>query len=123
MIDTLRRVGLKLRILRVPAILVGSICLAAIVGVLLTSTSHAGDRLLMPAFVGLLWATSVWTFIEIFSAVPERAGSELGLYGKLKRHVHRAWFWVLGLVLAVAIGTALLLTGRLVTIWLREYGA
>lgn len=123
MIDAFRRIAVAIRFLRIPAILVGLICLASIVGILLTSTSHAGDRLLMPGFVGLLWATGVWSFIELFTAVPARTRAGLGLYARLSWRVRRAWFSALALVLVGAIGAAVLLTTRLVSIWLSEYGS
>jgi hypothetical protein len=122
MIDRLRQIADAMRFLRIPAILAASICLVSIVALLLTSTSHAGDRLLMPSFVGVLWATSLWSFIEIFSAVPGRPITGHGLYARLGRSMRRAWFWVLAILLACAIGAALLLTTRLASIWLSEYG-
>ena len=104
-----------------PSIVVGSLCLATIAVLLVTSNSRAGDRWLLPSFVGLLWATSVFAFIESFRGVPDSDGGEAGLYAKLKRRIRRGGYWVLGVVFFGATVVATVLTRRLVSIWLSEY--
>lgn len=121
MIDQFKRIALAIRVLRVPAIIVGLVCATAIIVLLMTSDSRQDDRLLMPSFVGLLWAIGLFTFIESFRAVPERAGSDQTLYGRLKRSMRRGWYWVLVVVFVGATAVAMFLTGRLVSIWLNEY--
>lgn len=99
----------------------GFVCAAIIVVLLLASDSHQGDRFLMPSFVGLLWAISLFTFIEAFSAVPSRVDADLTLFGRFGRRMKRGWYWVLMVVFLGATAVALVLTSRLVSIWLSEY--
>jgi hypothetical protein len=108
--------------LRRPALLLGAVSLAAMVVVLLLPGSPAGERLLIPSAVGLLWAVILYAFLATFRAVPDRASGKAGLFERLGRGASRGWYWLLGVVLVGAAVAAALLTHRLASIWWRDYG-
>jgi ABC-type dipeptide/oligopeptide/nickel transport system permease component len=121
MIDKLQRISQTIQFLRLPAIAVGMFCLATTVVIILNTNSTDGDRFLIPSFVGLLWAMSTYTFIVTFRSVPEKAGNSLSLFRKLKRHLHRGWYWVISMVFLGTTITAIYFTNSMISIWLRDY--
>ncbi len=121
MIDKLQRISQAIQFLRLPAIAVGFFCLASTILILLSANSNDGDTFLIPSFVGVLWAMSTYTFIVTFRSVPEKAGNSLSLFGKLKRHLHRGWYWVISMVFLGTTLAAIYLTNSMISIWLRDY--
>jgi len=121
MIDKLQRISQTIHFLRLPAIAVGLFCLATIVVIILNTNSTDGDRFLIPSFVGVLWAMSTYTFIVTFRSVPEKADNSLSMFGKLKRHLHRGWYWVLSTVFLSTTVAAIYFTNSMISIWLRDY--
>ena len=75
----------------------------------------------MPSFVGVLWAMSTYTFIVTFLSVPEKVDNSLSWYGKLKRHLHRGWYWVISTVFLASTVAAIFFTKSMISIWLRDY--
>jgi len=118
MIDRFRRIAQRVQILRLPSIVIGLACLTAIVVVLLSSGSDEGDRILMPSFVGLLWAISLYSFIENFRSVPEQFAERQGLMFSFKHGIRRSWYWVKGLMFLASTVVALVITSRMISIWL-----
>lgn len=85
--------------------------------------SFGDDRYLFPAIVGLLWSASTHAFIGTFRSVPGPAtAGGLGLLARLRRRLHRAWFWLLALVCAASTLVVIVVSVRLASIWLRQYG-
>ena len=121
MIDSFRRVARRIQILRLPSIVVGLVCLTSIVVILVASGSRAEDRMLMPSFVGLLWATSLYSFIESFCWAPERLVEKQGFIRDLKYRIRRGWYWIRGFIFLASTAIALVITSRMVSIWLAEY--
>ncbi len=72
-------------------------------------------------FVGILWAMSTYTFIVTFRSVPEKADSNLGIFGKVKRRLHRSWYWVISIVFLGTTAAAIYFTYSVISIWARDY--
>lgn len=123
MIDRLRRIALAVQYLRLPSIILGGVCLISVIVLLLTSQSRAEDRWLMPSLVGLLWALSVFSFIETFRGVPAMPDASQGIYDRLVLRLKRAGYWIMGAVFLAAMIVAIAFTTRLLSIWLSEYAA
>ena len=121
MIDKLQRISQKIQILRLPAIVVGFVCLAMTVLIILSSDSNDGDRFLIPSIVGVFWAMSTYTFIVTFRSVPEKANDSLTLVGKLGRFVQRGWYWLISLIFVGTTVAAIVFTNSAISIWLRDY--
>ena len=122
MINKLQRIAQAIQMLRLPSISVGLISLASMVVIIFISESHGGDRFIIPSFVGLLWALSTYSFIVTFRAVPEKAIETLGFFSKLKHNIYRGWYWFISVVFLGSTVAVILLTYRMVSIWLRDYG-
>ena len=121
MIDRFRRIAQRIQILRLPSIVVGLACSISIVVILFISDSREADRWIMPSFVGLLWAMSVYSFIESFRSVPEKSKDEQGFLRTVRQRIRRGSYWFRGLLFLTATGLALVVTSRMVSIWLSEY--
>jgi len=121
MIDKFQRISQSIQRLRLPAIAVGFFCLVTTIAIILNSNSHIGDRFLIPSFVGVVWAMSTYTFIVTFQSVPEKASNRLSIFGRLKRHLHRGWYWVISMVFLCTTLAAIYFTNSMISIWLRDY--
>ena len=121
MIDKLQEFSGNIQHLRLPAIAVGFFCLITTIVIILDSDSNFGDRFLIPSFVGVVWAMSIYTFIVTFQSVPEKANNSLSIFGKLKRHLHRSWYWIISVVFLGTTLAAIYFTNSVISIWLRDY--
>ncbi len=122
MIDKFQRIAQVIQILRLPSIAVGLCSLASIVVIIFTSNSHEEDRFLIPSFVGLLWAMSTYAFIVTFHSVPEKASKTMTFFNRLKRNIIRGWYWFISIVFLGTTVSVILVTFRVVSIWMRDYG-
>ena len=120
MIDKFQRLAQTIQVLQLPSIVVGSICLASMVVIVLNPYSDTGNRFLMLGFVGLVWAATTFSFIATFRTIPEKADKSLKFIGRFKRRLSRGWYWVISLVFLGTTIAALILTGRLMSIWLKD---
>lgn len=121
MIDKLQVIAQAIQFLRLPAIAVGFLCTASTILIIISSISDDGDKYLIPSFVGVLWAMSTYTFIVTFRSVPEKSDNSLTVFGKLKRHLHRGWYWVISIVFLSSTLAALIFTKSMISIWLKDY--
>ena len=121
MINKFQRIAQSMQILRLPAILVGSICLVSIAIILVGARSEEFERFLTPSLIGFVWAATAYSFIVTFRTVPEKADKSQKLIGRLKRRISRGWYWFIAVVLLGTTVAALILTGRLMSLWLKDY--
>lgn len=122
MIDKLQRIAKAIQILRLPSLFVGATALALLVVIILVLAPPQGDRLVIPCIVGLLWGLSMYVFIVTFGTVPERPGPELTFFSKLKQKFVRTWYGLIGLFFIGATIAIIIITIRMVLIWLRSHG-
>ena len=120
MIDKLRDIAVTLQFLRYPLIAFGLLCLSFAAYIVLESTGM--ERYLIPNCVGLLWAMSAYFFIETFRSAPDKADETLTFFGRLKRRLHRAWYWIIAMVFLSATLAALYVTNKMISIWLKDFG-
>lgn len=120
--DKLQRIAQAMGVLRLPSVVAGLVCLTLIVANLFFSRFHEGDRFLIPAFIGLLWAASAYAFIVTFRSVPERAREGMSLLARVGRRIHRAWYGCISLVFFAATAASLWITYRMLSAWLRDHG-
>lgn len=119
MVDKLHQIAQAMGFLRLPFVVVGLVCLAFIVVSLFFSRLHAGERFLVPAFIGLLWAVSAFSFIETFRSVPEGAKDGLSLSASIGRRFHRGWYWCISMIFFAATAASLWISYRMLSAWLR----
>jgi hypothetical protein len=121
MIDLLNKIATSLQFLRIPVIVLGLISLAAMITIIIDSKSHAEDFYLIPSAVGVLWSITSYSFIVNFTSVPQKADPSWKFLTRLKRHVRRAGYWLLGVVFIATTAGALFASYRMISIWLRDY--
>ena len=122
MIDTLKRMAQAIQVLRLPSLGVGLISLASLVVIVLFLTAGQGDRFIIPFSVSLLWGLSTYSFIVTFRAVPDKPNAPLGFISKLTHTIARLWYGLVSLFFLGATVVLLVVTIRMVTIWLRDHG-
>ena len=122
MIERFQRMAQAIQILLLPSIVFGSACLVAMILIVLSNSPDDGNQFLLPVFVGLIWAATTYAFIATFHTIPEKANKSLGFVGRLKRRLSRGWYWFIGVVFLCTTIAALVTTGRLMSIWLKDYG-
>ncbi len=122
MIDRFQQVAYKLRILRVPAIVVGLLSILVIFVTVFFSQSREADRFLVPAVVTLLWAMSTYGFVETFRSVPTPVSNTMSWFARLGRRLRRAWYWLIAVVFVVASAAAVFVAFRMLVVWSRNYG-
>lgn len=121
MIDCLKKLASKIWPLRFVAIGGGVVFVIATAGIIFSSNSREEDRYLIPSVVGLLWSLSTYAFIITFQSVPDKTSKAHGFWRRLKRSIHRIWFWLLAIVCAAATVAGVFLTFRLISIWFSDY--
>ena len=82
----------------------------------------SGERWVIPSIVGVLWALSVYSFIGSFQHVPVKADSRASLPAKLKAVLRRAPYWVLACLALISSAAVLILSYRLFSVWLHDFG-
>jgi len=122
MIDDLKRMAQAIQVLRLPSLMVGLISLASLVTAVLLFASDQGDRYIIPSMVGLLWGIGTYSFIVTFRAVPDKRHASSRFFGKLKHTITRLWYGLISLIFLGATVAILVVTIRMVLIWLRDHG-
>lgn len=122
LLDTLNRFANAIQIVRIPSLVFGLICFVSIASVVFMSRSHEEDQFLLPAVVGLLWAISTYAFITTFRIVPEKSDKTWKITKRLKRNIHRGWYWLVSFTFVGITVVIIFMTSRMVTIWLKEFG-
>ncbi len=118
LIDTLRKIAVRIQFLRLPFLLLSLVCLIALVYIVLTSTTHAGDRFLIPSIVGLLWSLSGYAFVLNFRSVPESDRERIGVFKRLTYRLHRFWYWLLALLFFATSLALFFISFRMLRLWL-----
>lgn len=90
--------------------------------VTLRSSGPRGDQWLIPSLLLMVWGTWAYVFVRSFQTVPERAPPALPWRHRLLRRLQRTGYGLLGLGFIAASTAALLLSLRLLGVWLRDYG-
>jgi hypothetical protein len=121
MIDKLKTIAQAIKILKVPSIAVGLIGLASFVVIIFSSSSYEDDLFLIPSIVIVLWAMSTYTFITTFSSIPEKPNKSFKIVAKLKRNIYRGWYWFIGIVFLGTTLATIVLSYRMVSIWIKDY--
>ncbi|MGD9309359.1 MAG: hypothetical protein PVG51_09485 [Desulfosarcina sp.] len=122
MIDRLQQIATAIAFVRLPALAAGLVGLAALILIILIPGLQPGQRWTIPSIVILIWGMSAYAFVVTFLGVPEKPGNDLGLLAKLKYKIIRCWYGIVGVVFLGASMAIVLMTMRMVLIWLRGHG-
>lgn len=83
---------------------------------------ESGDQYVIPSVVGFLWALSAYSFIASFQYVPVKANSQASFLAKIKAAFRRAPYWVLAFLALTSSAAVLILSIRLFSVWLNDFG-
>jgi hypothetical protein len=120
-LDKFYRLANAIQIARIPLLVFGLICFVSIATIVFMSRSHEQDQFLLPGVVGLLWAMSTYAFIATFRIVPEKSDKTWKFTNRLKRNIHRGWYWLVSFTFVGITAIIIFLTTRMLTIWLKEF--
>ncbi len=123
LLDTIQRTAAAVQGFKRPALVLALLFLLAVLYIVLSSQSHAGDRYLIPCIIGLLWSLSAYAFIINFRSLPPPAEQGAAVLSRLKRRLQRIWYGLLALLFSTATIAVLIVSYRLLATWLRGYGA
>jgi hypothetical protein len=123
MIDRLRAISRTISFLSLPAIILGIACLGYAVFIVFSSDSHQGDKYLFPSIGGFLWSLSAYGLIETFKHVPSALADNAGFFKRLRHNFSRLWYWLIALIFVGTTIGILVITARILSIWLRDYGS
>jgi len=121
MIDSFQRFANRLWPLRIVAVGAGVLSLVLVAVIILFSTTQEDDKYLIPGVLGILWSLSAYAFISTFQSVPEKAKRPDGFLHRLKRNIHRSWYWIIAFIFTGTTVATLFLTFRLFSIWHNDY--
>ena len=122
LLDKFHRFAHAIQILRIPSLVFALICFVSIAAIAFTSDSSEKDQFLLPSVVGLLWAISAYAFITTFRFVPEKSNKPWRIIARLKRNIHRTWYWLISIGFLGITAVTVFLTSRMAAIWLKEFG-
>jgi hypothetical protein len=88
--------------------------------IILFFPSDQDTRLIIPSIVGFLWGTGTYAFIVTFRSAPNIPSRPLGFIGKIKHAFTRAWYWFISLILLLGTVAIIVITIRMISIWLRD---
>lgn len=122
MIDNLQRLAQRIQLLRLPSAVVAAAGLASLVVSVLFLEPDQGDPFIIPGFVGLLWGMSTYSFIVAFRSAPGKNDNPIGVFRKLVHRLHRFWYGFISVVFLVTTAAVIVVTVRMISIWLNAYG-
>jgi hypothetical protein len=119
MIDKIKRIAIAIQGLRLPSLFLGLFSLTALIVIILFFPSNQANRLIIPSIVGLLWGMGTYLFVVTFRSAPTEPTRSLSFFGKIKYALTRAWYWLISVILILGVIWTIVITIRMVSIWLR----
>lgn len=120
MIDKFKRMAVAIQVLRLPCLSLGLISLTSLAVIILFFPSDQDTRLIIPSIVGFLWGIGTYAFIVTFRSAPNNPSRTLGLIGKIKHAITRVWYWLISLILIFGTVAIIIITIRMISIWLKD---
>ena len=122
MIDGLSLIAVKIKWAKplINTILLISLCI--FVFIIFGSTSFAADdTYLIPSLMALIWSLLACSFLYTFPYVPCKSTKNDSFINRFKIKLLRGYYYLLAVISGLASFTVLLLSFRMITIWLRTY--
>jgi len=122
MVDRLRAIALKTQWLKP---FTNTLVLASFflfIYVIFGETSIAADDLyLIPSLLILIWSLLCCSFLYTFPYVPIKSTKADGLIKQIKTQIIRGYYYLLMLIAVLASLAVLLVSIRIISIWVRSY--
>jgi fatty acid desaturase len=123
MIDSFKKVATALQLLRIPSLAIGLASLLLLIKTVLGAQSPDGDLYIIPSTVGILWSLATYAFLVNFRSVPEKSDPAWRFSKRLKRNLARGGYWFLGIIFVGVSIAAVIISLRMFSVWLKDYGA
>jgi len=120
MIDSFKKFANRVWPLKIVALGIGVLSLVLVLIIIFLSTAQDDVKYLIPGVLGILWSLSAYGFISTFKFVPEKAKPSNGFFHRLKRNIHRSWYWFIAILFTGTTIASVLLTTRLISIWVND---
>ncbi|MGO4894268.1 hypothetical protein [Flavobacterium sp. W21_SRS_FM6] len=121
MIEKLQVVSIKLRWTKPFIAVLALASFGLFVACLFKVIDSADDKLLIPSLMSFLWSGLLFGLITWFPAVSPKADKAERVVVRIKVFFNRLCFFVLGIVFFVLSTTLLIISFRLIRVWLTEY--
>ena len=121
MIDSFQKLAKRMWWIKHIAVVGGVIFLGLLAAIIFSVDSRLDDQYLIPSILGLLWSWSLYVFISTFQVIPEKADGGGTFFRQVRQRIHRSWYWLIALIFAGTTVAALLLTLKLVSIWMADH--
>lgn len=122
MIDSFKKIATALRLLRIPSLAIGVASLLVLMKSVVGAPTHDGDLYIIPSAVGILWSLATYGFLVNFRSVPEKSDPAWSFSKRMKRNLARGGYWFLGIVfIGLSIGAAII-SLRMLSVWIKDYG-
>lgn len=121
MLIRLQKIARRLHPFRSAFIIVGIFSLLAFVSIIFLPYSTVYNKYISPTFISIVWSLGFYSFTGSFLNIPEKANKEHGILFRVKTMIHRAWLYILAIICLITILASLILTYRLLSIWIKDY--
>lgn len=121
LLDRLQELALKYALLRRPVQGSVILVLALLAWLFLSDSKQAADVYQIPAILLLLWLLTLFAFLSLFVQVPARPEAGMPWRWRWGLRLRRAAYWVLVLLMSALSLALLLISGQLVSAWIRMY--
>ena len=119
MLEALTKIDRAIQFLRLPSIVIGIVSLVSALAMIFNP--ELDDLYLIPTVIALLWAISCYFFIVTFCSIPKRPDDSLPLFARLKQKAGRGWYWLIGVLFIITTLSAIAVTYRMISVWLKDY--
>ena len=122
MIDSLKKLAIKFKGLKLVVNLLLVTSLLTFLFITFTDYSIASDdTYLIPSLSLVIWSLLACSFLYTFPFVPDNPGKEVNFLKRFKIKLLRAYYYVILLIALIASIGGLILSLRIIGIWLRNY--
>ena len=121
MIETLSKISKKLYWTQPIIMLIGVGSLSFFIYTVFSSGTTENDAYLIPSVLGFIWSLLYLLLVSAFPYVPEKPDQSIKFFKRIKIKFKRGIYYLIGIVFVVTTLSAIVLSFRLINIWLTDY--
>ena len=122
MLERFHRIAQRCMPAKPVIVVLGVTSLVTSLVIIFSPQSDRADFFLIPSIVALMWALSAYVFLTGFADVPRRATREDKFLLRLKLRIGRVSYWGVAVVFLALSVVAVVVSFRMLSIWLADYG-
>ncbi len=121
MLEQLKRLADKLRVLRAPALFLSLLTLLALAWIVINSNSQEDDIYLIPVLVLFIWSLLAFSFLSLFAHIPQHAEEKSSRLEKMITGLQRGFYYLFAIALILVTNALILTSVQLFGAWMRMY--